>query len=529
MVDRLPQRPRLQKDLKLPNGTTVTLTEAIYPTISALQIDPAQSLTIDELAKLHPDKPLDAARIKAYHDLASGNRQLRESGSFIATRIIPGQRAKGYYLAHSSNGTGGHPSSPESSSGQGSPANTNGKTAETGAVNGSVNGWNRMTDEEIKEIARAKREKSNGNEAAGGKKIEFDEARALNFLSDQPGWDDLSDEDALKKLNGLPDAERIKIMQETLKWEDDIALEDEPDSSIAIYLREIGRFSLLTAEREVKLAKQIEAGTLARSEIIDSGQDLDSAQRSAYEAQVKIGDNARKELTEANLRLVVSVARKYYGRGLPLLDLIQEGNIGLGRAVEKYDYRRGFKFSTYAYQWIRQAITKAIADQARIIRLPVHVGASIAAVFRAEAEFYQEQGRRPTPEELAAAMGKTPKKVSKLLAAAKEPISLETPIGEDGDSVLADFIEDRRSANPVKAAGDAMLRTDVNLALEELSKREREVLTIRFGLGSEIPKTLIETGVEMGISRERVRQLEAEALRKLRHSRLRERLRDYLP
>jgi len=301
---------------------------------------------------------------------------------------------------------------------------------------------------------------------------------------------------------------------------------DVPDAPAAIYLRDISRVSLLTAQQEVSLAKEIEQGNeaaeLLRQLPAESKDGTDLGERH------HVGQEARRQLTEANLRLVVSVARKYMGRGLPLLDLIQEGNIGLQRAVEKYDYRKGYRFSTYAYWWIRQAVTRAIADQARTIRVPVHMIELIGDVYRVSRDLQQELGREPEPDEIAQEMGTSAEKVRQIIRAARQPISLETPVGEEEESTLADFIADRAARAPAEAAAQELLKEHVEDALQQLSERERAVLKMRFGLIDGRDRTLGEIGEELGVSRERVRQIEAEALAKLRQPKLRAKLREYL-
>ncbi len=295
-------------------------------------------------------------------------------------------------------------------------------------------------------------------------------------------------------------------------------VESNLDDPVRMYLREIGRVPLLSAAQEVALAKRIERGKLER-------------QRSLREQNIGVvcdAEEAQRQLTEANLRLVVSVAKKYIGRGMSLLDLIQEGNIGLIRAVEKFDYTKGYKFSTYATWWIRQAITRAIADQARTIRIPVHMVETINRLVRISRRLLQEMGREPTSEEIAQEMQISPEKVREIIKVSQEPVSLETPIGEEDDSHLGDFIEDHGALAPAEAASHQILKEQVKQALGSLTQREQEVLRLRFGLDDGRSRTLEEVGKEFKVTRERIRQIEAKALRKLRHPSRSRRLKDYL-
>jgi RNA polymerase primary sigma factor len=296
---------------------------------------------------------------------------------------------------------------------------------------------------------------------------------------------------------------------------------------VRMYLKEIGKVPLLTAAQEVSLAKRIEAGLDALERIGDAP-DLTPEQRGSLRAVVRDGELAKRQLIEANLRLVVSIAKRYVGRGMALLDLIQEGNLGLIRAVEKFDYTKGFKFSTYATWWIRQAITRAIADQARTIRIPVHMVETMNKVMRIQRQLLQELGREPTVEEVAAKVELTPDRVREIQRLGLEPVSLETPVGDDDDSFLGDFVEDPNATAPATAAARALLTEAIEEALEELNDRERQVVRLRFGLDDGQVRTLEEVGKEFGVTRERIRQIESKTLAKLRHPTRSQRLRDYL-
>jgi RNA polymerase primary sigma factor len=294
---------------------------------------------------------------------------------------------------------------------------------------------------------------------------------------------------------------------------------------VRIYLREIGRVPLLTAEDEVDLAKSIEAGLFAE-DILTSGAEL-PAGRGDMEQLASEGIRAKQKLIEANLRLVVSIAKRYIGRGLVFLDLIQEGNLGLIRAVEKFDYTRGYKFSTYATWWIRQAITRAIADQARTIRVPVHMVETINKLARVQRQLHQELGREASTDEIAAEMGLEPDRVAEIQRIAQEPVSLQSPIGEE-ESDLGDFIEDADAVVPMEAAAFIMLQDQLERVLCELADREQRIIQLRFGLTDGHPRTLEEVGKEFGVTRERIRQIESKTLAKLRHPSRAQMLRAYL-
>ena len=317
--------------------------------------------------------------------------------------------------------------------------------------------------------------------------LEFMEAHNIDVLR----ISDDDDEDIL-----LDDEDEVEVEQIDLSVPDGVSIEDP----VRMYLKEIGKVPLLSAEEEIELAKRMELGDM----------------------------EAKKRLAEANLRLVVSIAKRYVGRGMLFLDLIQEGNLGLIKAVEKFDYRKGYKFSTYATWWIRQAITRAIADQARTIRIPVHMVETINKLIRVSRQLLQELGREPTPEEIAAEMNMPVERVREILKISQEPVSLETPIGEEEDSHLGDFIQDDNVPVPADAAAFTLLKEQLEEVLSTLTEREKKVLTLRFGLEDGRARTLEEVGREFNVTRERIRQIEAKALRKLRHPSRSRKLKDYL-
>jgi RNA polymerase primary sigma factor len=284
---------------------------------------------------------------------------------------------------------------------------------------------------------------------------------------------------------------------------------------VRLYLNEIGRYPLLTGQQEVELAMQMEAGRRAQGRLAEDG--LADEDRAFLGHEIDMGDAAQKQLVQSNLRLVVALARRYVGRGMALLDLIQEGNVGLMRAVERFDYRRGFKFSTYATWWIRQAISRAIADQGRTIRMPIHVLDSVNKLTRAQREMTQAMGRAPSLEELADELDLDPARVAELQRVAQDTVSLETPVGEDEDGTLGDLVEDLESDRPPDVATFSSLQDQLAMALEGLNEREREVLIMRFGLADGRMRTLEEVGSHFKVTRERIRQLETKALAKLRH------------
>ena len=358
--------------------------------------------------------------------------------------------------------------------------------------------------------------------------LDFLEANNIDVLRIT---DDDSDDEILLDVD---DEDEIEVEKIDLSVPDGVSIEDP----VRMYLKEIGKVPLLSAEEEIELAKNMEAGAVAKEKIaILKSREENATEEELAEIKEEIknlqkdldaGDEAKKRLAEANLRLVVSIAKRYVGRGMLFLDLIQEGNLGLIKAVEKFDYRKGYKFSTYATWWIRQAITRAIADQARTIRTPVHMVETINKLIRVSRQLLQELGREPSPEEIAAEMNMPVERVREILKISQEPVSLETPIGEEEDSHLGDFIQDDNVPVPADAAAFTLLKEQLEEVLGTLTEREQKVLTLRFGLEDGRARTLEEVGKEFNVTRERIRQIEAKALRKLRHPSRSRKLKDYL-
>jgi RNA polymerase primary sigma factor len=336
---------------------------------------------------------------------------------------------------------------------------------------------------------------------------------------------EISDTD-LEEPDGKEKAEKEADRVESTAADIDLTAIDI-DDSISLYLKEIGRIPLLTAEQEVSLAKRMEAGRNAKRSLSRNGQ-LSQDERRRLRETARDGMAAQDHLIKANSRLVVSVAKKYVGRGVPFLDLIQEGNIGLIRAVKKFDYRRGYKFSTYATWWIRQAVTRAIADQGRTIRVPVHMYEQINRLARVSRQLVQELGRDPTVEEIAQELGVSPKKVERTIKVSQRPLSLEMPVGEEDDSFLGDFIEDNDAPSPTDQASQQLLRDQIEDIFVSLTPREVRILQLRFGLVDGYSYTLEEVGKKFGVTRERIRQIEAQALGRLRHPSRSRKLRDFL-
>ena len=382
--------------------------------------------------------------------------------------------------------------------------NSAAKTADAGAENGVANAQEKFQIKLRELLALAKKKKNMLEyqeisdffsdmqlDAEQFEKIlDFLEANNIDVLRITD--DDVDDE----MLLDVDDEDEIEVEKIDLSVPDGVSIEDP----VRMYLKEIGKVPLLSAEEEIELAKRMELGD----------------------------QEAKKRLAEANLRLVVSIAKRYVGRGMLFLDVIQEGNLGLIKAVEKFDYRKGYKFSTYATWWIRQAITRAIADQARTIRIPVHMVETINKLIRVSRQLLQELGREPTPEEIAAEMNMPVERVREILKISQEPVSLETPIGEEEDSHLGDFIQDDNVPVPADAAAFTLLKEQLEEVLGTLTEREQKVLTLRFGLEDGRARTLEEVGKEFNVTRERIRQIEAKALRKLRHPSRSRKLKDYL-
>lgn len=397
-----------------------------------------------------------------------------------------------------------------------------------------------VDDEELSDLYDALRDKgvkiTNSGAAAPGIPFaedadDIDDAPIGDALDSDDEDDGLTAEDREARSVTVPAPKPAKRKRRNKKRRQDTSTVMLTGDPVRMYLKEIGKVDLLSAADEVHLAMKIEAGTEAAEKLNafhDGEIDLTRAEQRRLNRIEQMGLEAKQNLISANLRLVVSIAKRYVGRGMLFLDLIQEGNLGLIRAVEKFDYTKGFKFSTYATWWIRQAITRAIADQARTIRIPVHMVETINKLVRVQRALLQDLGRDPTPEEIGAEMGMTADRVREIQKISQEPVSLETPIGEEEDSQLGDFIEDSGAVAPPEAASDSMLREQLDQVLDGLADRERKVIKLRFGLEDGHPRTLEEVGREFGVTRERIRQIESKTLAKLRHPSRSGKLKDYM-
>jgi RNA polymerase primary sigma factor len=338
---------------------------------------------------------------------------------------------------------------------------------------------------------------------------------------------EITEDESIREEEAAEPVVDVDEERQRARREVDQALKAPTNDPVRMYLKEIGKVALLTAQDEVDLSKKMGEGEQARDRLTGEEKLSDTHVRELLALQRR-GEGAKRHLVEANLRLVVSIAKRYVGRGMAFLDLIQEGNLGLIRAVEKFDYTKGFKFSTYATWWIRQAITRAIADQARTIRIPVHMVETINKLVRIQRQLLQDLGREPTAEEIAQQMELTAERVREIQKISQEPVSLETPVGEEEDSHLGDFIEDAEAVVPLERASFRLLQEQLEMVLHTLSEREKEVIRLRFGLVDGQPRTLEEVGKKFGVTRERIRQIESKTLSKLRHPSRSQKLRDYL-
>ncbi|HEU4807962.1 MAG TPA: RNA polymerase sigma factor [Homoserinimonas sp.] len=387
--------------------------------------------------------------------------------------------------------------------------------------------------EESAEVAAPAKKKAPAKRGAKAKAASADEHEDESKAAHDHDGDDADDADETKSTGKDEELPTGALVLSLVDDEDEVpvysaAITGATADPVKDYLKQIGKVALLNAAEEVELAMRIEAGLFAEDKLANESDKLSPAARRELQWVAKDGQRAKSHLLGANLRLVVSLAKRYTGRGMQFLDLIQEGNLGLIRAVEKFDYTKGFKFSTYATWWIRQAITRAMADQARTIRIPVHMVEVINKLARVQRQMLQDLGREPTPEELSRELDMTPEKVVEVQKYGREPISLHTPLGEDGDSEFGDLIEDTEAVVPADAVGFTMLQKQLESLLDSLSEREAGVIRMRFGLGDGMPKTLDQIGDTFGVTRERIRQIESKTMAKLRHPSRSQSLRDYL-
>jgi RNA polymerase primary sigma factor len=516
--------------------------ERVY--VAATKASPATDEPVKRTATRTPAKK---AAARSANGLAPAKRATKSTAASTGSKAESGTAAKSRTAtkpAKAATATKSRPSSGDAKAKADAPA-TRGRAKKTTAPEPGT----------ADEVVTDEVEGGDDLEAGPGDVLDVDEPEIdledIEVADEEPVAVEVADdaEPAVEPADEVPAAEDDEIAEPSEKdkasgdfvWDEeesealrqarkDAELTASADS-VRAYLKQIGKVALLNAEEEVELAKRIEAGLYATqimSELADKGEKLPAAQRRDMAWICRDGDRAKNHLLEANLRLVVSLAKRYTGRGMAFLDLIQEGNLGLIRAVEKFDYTKGYKFSTYATWWIRQAITRAMADQARTIRIPVHMVEVINKLGRIQRELLQDLGREPTPEELAKEMDITPEKVLEIQQYAREPISLDQTIGDEGDSQLGDFIEDSEAVVAVDAVSFTLLQDQLQSVLETLSEREAGVVRLRFGLTDGQPRTLDEIGQVYGVTRERIRQIESKTMSKLRHPSRSQVLRDYL-
>lgn len=533
MIERLPDQKPRSKDFIFPDGQALPLQSRVHAVFSHVPFSPEAALDATSLTRIiDPTGQITKQRrANTYNTLQIGRRELEKGVTWRLTIANPdrlrSEEAR-YFLEVPANGTNHQePGGKRGANNLADRATVLGVLARYEKVVVGADGWVEMSDEDMQRQAiKAVEMPLAENNGEGGD--EFDEKRVMEYLIEVKGWGKLDADQVLDNLQRLSAEEKVVIWEETKAWEDSIVSSgpEDVDNSVSMYFREISRNPLLTAEEEVDLAKKLKEGLAAAYKLAKDQVKSATEETELYQVVVT-GEAARTTLIESNLRLVVSVARKYLGKGMPISDLIQEGNKGLEKGTEKFDPGRGYRFSTYNYWWIRQAITKAISDQSRTIRVPVHMVELAGDVFKAYRELQQELKREPSHEEVGGRLGMPADRVKEIIQVIDQPVSLQTPIGEEQEQTLANLIPNPAAVNPAEAVEGSDLKGHVSQVLDELTPRERMVLILRFGLDDGKDRTLGEVGQELGVSRERARQIEAVALHKLRHPTLRSRLLEY--